>query len=90
MFAVATHLLVLSLCHSSVLSMYISLQIELDFRLLFGEVTGNTFLERWPNTLKTKVIMDCLHTTEPFYLILDAELAAEAENGVNGIFTFAA
>lgn len=60
-------------------------QIEQDFRLLFGEGTANKFLEKWPTCLKSKVIKEShglVPTTELVDLLRNAELAAEAENGM--------
>ncbi|XP_014882849.1 uncharacterized protein LOC106944121 isoform X2 [Poecilia latipinna] len=52
--------------------------VEQDFRLLFGEGTANTFLEKWPTSLKSKVIKES-HGLEPSTELLDllgnAELA---------------
>lgn len=61
------------------------LQIEHDFRLLFGEVTANKFLERWPTNLKAKVLKEShglVPTTELLELMCNAESAAEVENGI--------
>ncbi|XP_043960385.1 uncharacterized protein LOC122824168 [Gambusia affinis] len=58
--------------------------IEQDFRLLFGEGTANKVLEKWPTSLKSKVIKEShglVPTTELLDLLRNAELAAEAENG---------
>ncbi|XP_035998836.1 uncharacterized protein LOC118564540 [Fundulus heteroclitus] len=58
--------------------------IEQDFRLLFGEGTANKFLEKWPTSLKSKVIKEShglVPTNELLNLLRNAELAAEAENG---------
>ncbi|XP_017265399.3 uncharacterized protein LOC108235699 [Kryptolebias marmoratus] len=58
--------------------------IEQDFRLLFGEGTANKFLEKWPTSLKSKVIKEShglVPTTELLDLLRNAELPAEAENG---------
>ncbi|KAL7877266.1 hypothetical protein SRHO_G00039090 [Serrasalmus rhombeus] len=58
--------------------------IEQDFRLMFGEVTSNKFLERWPTTFKRKV-MEESHglkpTTELLDLMRNAESVVEVENG---------
>ncbi|KAI3357229.1 hypothetical protein L3Q82_015692 [Scortum barcoo] len=46
--------------------------IEQDFRLLFGEVTANKFLERWPTSLKAKVVKEShglVPTTELMLLL---------------------
>lgn len=67
--------------------MHFALQIEQDFRLLFGEVTANKFLERWPTNFKAKVIKEShglVPTTEPLELIRNAESAAGVENGMPG------
>ena len=64
---------------------FYAFQIEQDFRLLFGEVTANKFLERWPTSLKAKVIKEShglVPTTELLELLWNAELAAEVENGM--------
>jgi len=47
-------------CVSTLLSMHciFALQMEQDFRLLIGEATANKFLEKWPSTLKRKVITE--------------------------------
>ncbi|XP_030587923.1 uncharacterized protein LOC115782070 isoform X1 [Archocentrus centrarchus] len=58
--------------------------IKQDFRLLFGEGTANRFLEKWPTSLKSKVIKEShglVPTTELLDLLRNAELDAEAENG---------
>lgn len=63
------------------------MQIEQDFRFLFGEATANKFLEKWPTTFKAKVIKECrglVPTTELLDLMRNAESAAEVENGMNG------
>ena len=75
--------------HSSLLSMYVVLQIEQDFRLLFGEATANTFLERWPTTFRARVIKEShglVPTTELLDLMRNAESTAEVENGMNSTF----
>lgn len=43
-------------CVSSLLSLHFVfvLQIEQDFRLLFGELTANVSLEKWPTSIKQK------------------------------------
>jgi len=67
--------------------MCVTLQIEQDFRLLFGEATANKFLEKWPTTFKAKVIKEIhglVPTTELLDLMRNAESAAEVENGMNG------
>ena len=78
--------------HSSLLSMYVVLQIEQDFRLLFGEATANTFLERWPTTFRARVIKEShglVPTTELLDLMRNAESTAEVENGMNRtVFTW--
>ncbi|XP_031433740.1 uncharacterized protein LOC116222859 isoform X1 [Clupea harengus] len=58
--------------------------IEQDFRLLFGEATANTFLERWPTTFRARVIKEShglVPTTELLDLMRNAESTAEVENG---------
>ncbi|XP_030279373.1 uncharacterized protein LOC115585259 isoform X2 [Sparus aurata] len=58
--------------------------IEQDFRLQFGEVTANKFLERWPTNFKAKVVKEShglVPTTELLELMCNAESAAEVENG---------
>ena len=65
------------------------LQIEQDFRLLFGETTANKFLEKWPTSFKAKIIMEShrlIPTTELLDLMRSAESAAEVENGTT-LFT---
>lgn len=65
------------------------LQIEQDFRLLFGEVTANKFLERWPTNIKAKVIKEShglVPTKELMGLMCNAESAAEVENGMTACF----
>lgn len=72
-------------CHLSFLSMYFALQIEQDFRLLFGEVTANKLLERWPTNFKAKVIKESyglVPTTELLKLMCNAESTAGVENGM--------
>lgn len=74
---------------SSLLSLHciFALQIEQDFRLLFGEATANKFLEKWANDLKTKVITEShglVPTTELLDLMRNAESTAEIENGMTG------
>lgn len=67
--------------------MCVTLQIEQDFRLMFGEATANKFLEKWPTTFKAKVIKEShglVPTTELLDLMHNAESAAEVENGMNG------
>lgn len=76
-------------CHSLLLSMHciFALQIEQDFRLLFGEVTANKFLERWPTDFRAKVVKEShglVPTTELLGLMHNAESAAEVENGMTG------
>ncbi|XP_062246233.1 uncharacterized protein LOC133955413 [Platichthys flesus] len=71
---------------SSLLSLHciFALQIEQDFRLLFGEATANKFLEKWATDLKTKVIKQShglVPTTELLDLTRNAESTAEIENG---------
>ncbi len=64
-----------------------ALQIEQDFRLLFGEATANKFLEKWPTNLKTKVITESqglVPTTELLDLMRNADSTAVAENGMTG------
>lgn len=71
--------------------MCVTLQIEQDFRLLFGEATANKFLEKWPTTFKAKVIKEShglVSTTELLDLMRNAESAAEVENGEWNCFTF--
>lgn len=63
------------------------MQIEQDFRFLFGEATANKFLEKWPTTFKAKVIKESdglVPTTELLDLMHNAESAAEVENRMNG------
>ncbi|XP_037304448.2 uncharacterized protein si:ch211-277p15.1 [Pungitius pungitius] len=58
--------------------------IEQDFRFLFGEVTANKLLEKWPTTFKAKVIKEShglVPTKELLDLMRNAESAAEVENG---------
>ncbi|XP_070832597.1 uncharacterized protein [Chaetodon trifascialis] len=58
--------------------------IEQDFRMLFGELTANKFLERWPTSFKAKVITESrglVPTTEVLDLMRNAESAAVDENG---------
>ncbi|CAL8288066.1 unnamed protein product [Arctogadus glacialis] len=60
--------------------------IEQDFRLLFGEVTANKFLEKWPTTLTAKVIKEShglVPTTDLMDLMRNTETAAEVENGLD-------
>ena len=62
-----------------------ALQIEQDFRLLFGEATANKFLERWPTNIKPKVVKQShglVPTTELLDLMRSAESTAEVENGM--------
>ncbi|XP_076836399.1 uncharacterized protein LOC143528675 isoform X2 [Brachyhypopomus gauderio] len=53
--------------------------IEQDFRLLFGEVTSNKFLERWPTTFKRK-IMEESHGLVATSVLLDLLQNAESAN----------
>ncbi|XP_066508846.1 uncharacterized protein [Hoplias malabaricus] len=58
--------------------------IEQDFRLMFGEVTANKFLERWPTTFKTKVIEGAhglAPTTELLDLMRNSESNVDFQNG---------
>lgn len=76
-------------CVSPPLSLHciFALQVEQDFRLLFGEATANKFLERWPTNLKRKVITEShglVPTTELLDLMRNAESTAEIENGMTG------
>ncbi|XP_039893188.1 uncharacterized protein LOC120736891 [Simochromis diagramma] len=53
-----------------------ALQIEQDFRLLFCEVTGSKFLERWLTNLKAKVVKEShglVPTSELLALMCNAE-----------------
>lgn len=62
------------------------MQIEQDFRLLFGEATANKFLEKWPTTFKGKVMKEShglTPTTELLELMRNAESAVENENGMS-------
>ncbi|KAL7827661.1 hypothetical protein SRHO_G00333790 [Serrasalmus rhombeus] len=66
--------------------------IEQDFRLMFGEVTSNKFLERWPTTFKRKVMEEShglVPTTELLDLMRNAESAVEVENGWDSAATSA-
>lgn len=65
--------------------MFVAFQIEQDFRLMFGEVTSNKFLERWPTTFKRKIIEEShglVPTSELLDLMRNAESADEVENGI--------
>ena len=76
-----------SVSHHSFLCTIFALQIEQDFRLLFGEATANKFLEKWPTNLKTKVITESrglVPTTELLDLMRNAESTAVVENGMTG------
>lgn len=58
--------------------------IEQDFRLLFGELTANKFLEKWPTSLKAKVITESqglVPSTELLDLMRNAESTVVVENG---------
>ncbi|XP_049447697.1 uncharacterized protein LOC125898086 [Epinephelus fuscoguttatus] len=58
--------------------------IEQDFRLLFGELTANKFLEKWPTSLKAKVITESqglVPRTELLDLMRNAESTVVVENG---------
>lgn len=71
---------------SSLLSLHFVfvLQIEQDFRLLFDELTANKFLEKWPTSLKAKVITEChglVPSTELLDLMRNAESTVVVENG---------
>lgn len=66
-------------------SMFVALQIEQDFRHVFGEATANKFLEKWPTTFKEKVMKESqglIPTTELLDLMRNAESAVETENGM--------
>jgi hypothetical protein len=65
--------------------MFVSLQIEQDCRLLFGEATANKFLEKWPTTFKGKVMEShgLTPTTELSEWMRNAESAVENENGMS-------
>lgn len=74
---------------SSLLSLYFVfvLQIEQDFRLLFGELTANKFLEKWPTSIKAKVITEShglVPSTELRDLRKNAESTVVDENGKTG------
>ncbi|XP_036978681.1 uncharacterized protein LOC119033139 [Acanthopagrus latus] len=58
--------------------------IEQDFRLLFGELTANKFLEKWPTSLRAKVITEShglVPSTELLDLMRNAESTVVVENG---------
>ncbi|KAL4001348.1 nuclear receptor co-repressor 2 [Sarotherodon galilaeus] len=72
-------------CHSLHLSMFciFALQIEQNFRLLFCEVTACKFLERWPISLKAKVVKEShglVSTSELLELMCNAESGTEVDN----------
>lgn len=63
-----------------------ALQIEPDFRLLFGEVTVKKFLQKWPTNFKENVIKEkhrVVPTTELLELMHNAE-SVPGENGMAG------
>lgn len=63
------------------------LQIEQDFRLLFGKLTANKFLDKWPTSLKAKVTRKShglVPTTELLDLMRNAESTVVVENGMTG------
>ncbi|XP_039868606.1 uncharacterized protein LOC120721984 isoform X1 [Simochromis diagramma] len=66
-----------SIKHLSMFCIF-ALQIEQDFRLLFCEVTGSKFLERWLTNLKAKVVKES-HGLVPTSELL--ELMCNAESG---------
>lgn len=73
-----------SIKHLSMFCIF-ALQIEQDFRLLFCEVTGSKFLERWLTNLKAKVVKEShglVPTSELLELMCNAESGTEVENGM--------
>lgn len=69
--------------------LFVALKIEQDFRLMFGEVISNKFLERWPTTFKRKVMEEShglVPTTELLDLMRNAESVVEVENGMCTFF----
>lgn len=78
---------------SSLLSLHFVfvLQIEQDFRLLFGELTANKFLEKWPTSIKAKVITEShglVPSTELRDLRKNAESTVVDENGTGTVFNY--
>lgn len=78
---------------SSLLSLHFGfvLQIEQDFRLLFGELTANTFLEKCSTSIKAKVITES-HGLVPSTQLRDLQKNAEStvvdENATGTVFNY--
>ena len=63
---------------------FFKLQIEQDFRVMFGEQTANKFMERWPTTFKAGVIKEShglVPSTDLLDLMRNAETSTEVEKG---------
>lgn len=78
---------------SSLLSLHFVfvLQIEQGFRLLFGELTATKFLEKWPTSIKAKVITEShglVPSTELRDLQKNAESTVVDENGTGTVFNY--